>query len=163
MEYQRALHNDWLILYWDPESFCTRSCNQGRGNQMQNLCCSKLYVFIDYRASPLEWHVMMTSSKCNIFRVTGPQGGEFTGHWWIPLTKTSDATLWCFLCWMPEQTVEQTVELRVICDALCDVSVMWTIWHEVLSVRLLSLLWGKSTGHRWVSLSKGQMQRFGSF
>ena len=33
---------------------------------------------------------MMTSSNGNIFRVTGPLCGEFTGHRWIPLTKASD-------------------------------------------------------------------------
>ena len=27
---------------------------------------------------------MMTPSKRNIFRFTGPLCGEFTGHWWIP-------------------------------------------------------------------------------
>ena len=40
---------------------------------------------------------MMTSSNGNIFRVTVPLCGEFTGHRWIPLTKASDAELWCFL------------------------------------------------------------------
>ena len=40
---------------------------------------------------------MLTSSNGNIFRVTGPLCGEFTGHWWIPLTKANDAELWCFL------------------------------------------------------------------
>ena len=40
---------------------------------------------------------MMTPSNGNIFRVTGPLCGEFMGHWWIPLTKASDAELWCFL------------------------------------------------------------------
>ena len=39
----------------------------------------------------------MTSSNENIFRVTGPLCGEFTSHRWIPLTKASDAELWCFL------------------------------------------------------------------
>ena len=38
---------------------------------------------------------MMTSSNRNIFRVTDPLSGEFTGHRWIPLTKASDAELWC--------------------------------------------------------------------
>ena len=38
----------------------------------------------------------MTSSHGNIFRVTGHLCGEFTGHRWIPLTKASDAELWCF-------------------------------------------------------------------
>ena len=40
---------------------------------------------------------MMTSSNGDIFRATGPLWGEFTGHRWIPLTKASDAELWCFL------------------------------------------------------------------
>ena len=38
---------------------------------------------------------MMTPSNGNIFRVTGPLCREFTGPWWIPLTKASDAELWC--------------------------------------------------------------------
>ena len=41
--------------------------------------------------------IMVTSSNGNIFRVTGPLCGEFTGHQWIPRTKASDAELWCFL------------------------------------------------------------------
>ena len=39
------------------------------------------------------------------FHVTGPLCGEFTGHRWIPLTKASDAELWCFLWSVPEQSV----------------------------------------------------------
>ena len=48
----------------------------------------------------VEWTIivsMMTSSNGNIFCVTGPLCGEFTGHRWIPCTKASDAELWCFL------------------------------------------------------------------
>ena len=44
---------------------------------------------------------MMTSSNGNIFRVTGPLCGEFTGHRWIALTKASKAELWCFLWSVP--------------------------------------------------------------
>ena len=44
---------------------------------------------------------MRMSSNGNIFRATGPLCGEFTGHRWIPCTKTSDAELWCFLWSMP--------------------------------------------------------------
>ena len=40
---------------------------------------------------------MMTSSNGNVFRLTGPLCGEFTGDRWIPRTKASDAGLWCFL------------------------------------------------------------------
>ena len=39
---------------------------------------------------------MMTSSNGNIFRVTGPLCGEFTGHRWIPLTKASDSEVLMF-------------------------------------------------------------------
>ena len=39
---------------------------------------------------------MMTSSNGNIFRVTGPLWGGFTGHRWIPHTKASDVELWFF-------------------------------------------------------------------
>ena len=46
---------------------------------------------------------MMTPSNGNIFRITGPLCGELTGHRWIPLTKTSDAELWCFLWSAPEK------------------------------------------------------------
>ena len=36
----------------------------------------------------IKWkHFMMTSSNGNIFRVTGPLCGEFTGHRWIPHHK----------------------------------------------------------------------------
>ena len=45
---------------------------------------------------------MMTSSNGNVFRVTGPLCGEFTGPRWIPHTKTSDAELWYFLWSAPE-------------------------------------------------------------
>ena len=40
---------------------------------------------------------MMTSSNGSIFRVTGHLCGEFTRQRWIPLTKASDAALWCFI------------------------------------------------------------------
>ena len=34
---------------------------------------------------------MTASSNGNIFCVTGPLWGKSTGHWWIPITKASDA------------------------------------------------------------------------
>ena len=39
---------------------------------------------------------MMMSSNGNIFHVTGPLWGESFGHWWIPITKASEAELWSF-------------------------------------------------------------------
>ena len=43
---------------------------------------------------------MMTSSNENIFHVTGPLCGEFTGDRWIPLTKASDRALMFSLDWI---------------------------------------------------------------
>ena len=45
---------------------------------------------------------MMTSWNGNIFRVTGLSCGDFIGHRWFPLTKASDAEIWCFLWSAPE-------------------------------------------------------------
>ena len=39
---------------------------------------------------------MIKSSNGNIFCVTGPLCGEFTGPRWIPRTKASDAELYVF-------------------------------------------------------------------
>ena len=77
----------------------------------------------------------MTSSNVNIFHVTGPLCGEFTGHRWIPLTKASDAQLWHFLWSAPEQMVVQTIETPVICDLRChfahyDIPVMY-FWINI--------------------------------
>ena len=46
---------------------------------------------------PVNDRSMMTSSKGNIFCVTGHLCGELTDHRWIPRTKASNAELWCFL------------------------------------------------------------------
>ena len=56
----------------------------------------------------------------NIFLVN--LWGETTGHRYIPLTKASDAALWCLLWSAPKQTFEQAVELPVIWDAVMS---MW--------------------------------------
>ena len=61
---------------------------------------------------------MMTSSNGNIFCVTGPLWGKSTGHRWIPITKVSDAVLWCFPLSAHEQTIGQAVEMPMIWDAI---------------------------------------------
>ena len=76
---------------------------------------------------------MMTSSKRNIFRVIGPLCGEFTGHQWIPLTKASDAELWCFF------------DLRLN-ERLNKQS--WGWWFETPSRTLWRNSNGKSETHR---------------
>ena len=63
--------------------------------------------------------IMMTSSNGNIFRVTCHFCGEFTGHWWIPLTKASDAELWCLL-WSAF-TVDFIIVRLLILDAILPI------------------------------------------
>ena len=60
----------------------------------------------------------MTLSNGNIFRVTDPLWGEYTGHRCIPLTKASEVELWYLLWSAPEQTVEQTMETPVTWNAI---------------------------------------------
>ena len=77
-----------------------------------------------------EFGFMTTSSNGNVFRVTGPLWGEFTGHRWIPLAKASDAGLWCFRWSAPEKTAEQITESPLRMTLL---SCNWTecMWDEV--------------------------------
>ena len=49
---------------------------------------------------------MMMSTSENIFRVTGPLCGEFTGLRWIPLTKAVTRIFDAFFDLRLEQTVE---------------------------------------------------------
>ena len=49
---------------------------------------------------------MMTSSDGDIYRITDPLCGEFTGHQWIFLTKAGDVELGCFVWSAPEWTVD---------------------------------------------------------
>ena len=62
-------------------------------------CVWKIYVSLCWNIwrDVCSYPAMMTSSNGNIFRVSGPLCGEFTGHRWIPRTKANDAELWCFL------------------------------------------------------------------
>ena len=60
----------------------------------------------------------MTPSNWNVFRVTGRLWGKSTGDRGIPFTKASDAELWCFLWFAPEQSVVQTSETLVIWDTI---------------------------------------------
>ena len=66
---------------------------------------------------------MMTPSNENIFRVTSPLCEDFTGHWWISLTKDSEAELWCFRWSAPEQTNGTPVTWDSI--ALVMTSLLW--------------------------------------
>ena len=89
----------WFVLFWLYHLFPVDAC--------------KTFTHI----------FMMTSSNGNIFRVTGHLCGEFTGHRWIPCTKTSDADLWCFLwsapwinCWVYNREAGDLRRQRAHCD-----------------------------------------------
>ena len=94
---QRASNAEEASIWWWLRHYRHIGCRYLR------LCMSYCEWICD---PPESGKIMMTSSNGNIFRVTGPLCGKFTGHRWIPLTKASDAELWRFLWSMPEQTVE---------------------------------------------------------
>ena len=84
-------------------------CNTKYSAQINS--CRKWWYFVGLSVIMTSWahshfYLMMTSSNENNFRVTGPLCEEFTGHRWIPRSKTSDAVLWCVLRSAPEQTLE---------------------------------------------------------
>ena len=72
--------------------------------------CSLFGCVIVCNASPdlFLLFLKMMSSNGNISR----------GHQWIPLKTASDAGLWCFLGFVPEETVERTIETPVIWDTM---------------------------------------------
>ena len=65
------------------------------------------------------WHARWLQGK---YAAAGPLWGETTSQRWIPLTKASDAELWCFLLSIPEQTVEQTIDTPVIWEAIASIT-----------------------------------------
>ena len=93
---------------------------------------------------------LMTSSNGNIFRVTGPLCGEFTGLRWIPHTKASDAELWCFFVLRLNKRLSKHARHRWFetpsCSLWrhCDVEsaplipagisyyIQYKMWHEIM-------------------------------
>ena len=89
---------------------------------------------------------MMTSSNGNIFRVTGPLCGEFTGDRWIPTTKASDAELWCFFYLHLNKRLSKQ---------------SWGWWFETLSRPLWRRCnvrgihrWAVASHHKWPVIPK---------
>ena len=65
----------------------------------------------------------MTSSNGNIFCVTGPLCGEFTGRRWIPRTKASDALMFSLICawtnvWANNRGAGDLRRHRAHCDVI---------------------------------------------
>ena len=87
------VHQEWMLLNSAWHIVCSTRCHYTVCRWWDLWHATHTYM---RTVSPRDF-IMMTSSNGNIFRVTGPLCGEFTGHRLIPLTKASDAELWCFL------------------------------------------------------------------
>ena len=114
-------------LVWDYALWCLEVYNKHSGNGVVSsyhticlrACSVRVYVCAkaNFAHGFLVFHFFHTI-LINISRIpphgdvikwkyfTGPLCVEFTGSRWIPLTKASDAELWCFLWSASEQTVE---------------------------------------------------------
>ena len=80
--------------------------------------------------------LMMTSLNENIFRVTGPLCGRFTGHRWIPLTKSIDADLWLICVWINNWIHNRRAgDLRGHCNAIYGVIVV-LIWINFSDIEM---------------------------
>ena len=99
---QTLEHKVKLPVIWDAIKPRWRRCNGNEGGVTVEVLKQKSYMIYLYWHGVLSQYYMVTSSNGNIFRVTGPLCGEFTGHRWIPRTKASDAELWSFLWSAPE-------------------------------------------------------------
>ena len=97
-----------------------------RGRTITHLQIPRFHTQVWYNI----FYAMMTSSNGNIPRVTGPLWGESTGPRWIPLTKYSDAGLWCFLWSAPEQTIEQPVIWDVIALIIAVMAGKMSPWDD---------------------------------
>ena len=71
----------------------------------------------------------MTSSNGNIFRVTDPLWGEFTGHGKFPSQRPVTRSLDVFFDLRQNKRFEQTKETLVIWDAIAAL-IMTSIWWE---------------------------------
>ena len=93
---------------------------------------------------------MISSSNRNIFRVTGPLCGEFTGHLWILCTKASDAELWCFLWSAPGCSVNNRVagDLRRH-RAHYDVTLLFQLDPTMMATVNIPIALGKQNSFEW--------------
>ena len=98
----------------------------------------------------------MTSSNENNFRVNGPLSDESTIQLWIPLTRASDAELWCLPWCSPDQANEQTIETPVIWDTITvvltlllsiDLIKCWFACHTEMNPNVEQQLSGWNKGY----------------
>ena len=72
-------------------------------------------VFLDLRLNKRSHDEVMILKH---FPRYWPLWGDFTGHRWFPLTKASDAELWCFLWSAPEPTCQKGDPVSTLLDVI---------------------------------------------
>ena len=109
----------FFLFFYSAELFLVKSCfinvtlaaiYNGRWRNATRVSHIKTF---GQRRTQGNFFSMMTSSNGNIFRVTGPLWGKFTGH-----SHQSGAELWCFLWSAPVQLNKQS----------------WCWWFETPSI-----------------------------
>ena len=111
----------WLRYYWVTGDLINHKHGENSGMEKIGLVTPTIGwdIMRCWHDDVIKW--------IHFFRVTGHLWGESTGHRWLPLTKASDAELWCFLWSAPEPTVEQKKETLEIWDAIALImtSLLW--------------------------------------
>ena len=101
---KRLSKQPWGWWFETPSWSLRRQCNELIATEW------RIYASINYidsynelsvRGKPIIWSCWRHQIG-TFLRVTGPLCREFIGQRWIPLTKTTDAELWCFLWSAPE-------------------------------------------------------------
>ena len=122
-QWEKALHSNAISHWWSPytELSLRSVINHGGYHVKYDKLFSISNQTVSHTHTPFYCihHRYITGNKMpssngNIFRVTDHLRGESIGNRWIPLTKASDAEVWCFIWAVPEQMVEQTMETPVI-------------------------------------------------
>ena len=110
------------ICYSNRDAIPKKHTEKGR-KATKYVVLSELYMWNVYDivfilTDMAHFSCMMISSNWNIFSVTGPLRGRFTGQQWFPITKASYAERWWFRWTALGLTVVKTIETPVILDAI---------------------------------------------
>ena len=170
--FNSKLGNNWIQLFlqwfYDIQGNQTRSLHHMSMTEIwQILLCRSTDCHFASRSTQVKPPIMMTSSNGNIFRVTGLLCGEFTGHRWIPRTKSSDAELWCFLWSVPEPQLSKQWRRRWLetpsrslwlhCNVLQFIS-NWRAFFMLLLHSLNKGLWTNKLKHTSSPTSSDDIQ-----
>ena len=81
-----------VVWTWWRRYYCV-VCPLGRYSRVMNMWSTTDNYKHNFET---HWFIASLRHQLKTFCVTRPLCGEFTGDGWIPLTKASDAELWCF-------------------------------------------------------------------